>query len=120
MPTLTAAPHRVRRLTAALYRFGSARLRRVGVGETHPDWQKRAEICEYCPMRAIRCGVSYCGKPFLQLIDRDPSIDGCGCPFHDKAKSPSEHCPIDRRGQPARHSASDCSCKWCNLRSGQF
>jgi len=117
MPTLTAAPKRLHRVTAALYRFGSARLRRLGVVDIHSDWQQRAAICEFCPMRVIRCGVSYCGKPFLQLIDREPAVDGCGCPCRDKAKSPGEHCPIDGRGRPAHHSDGDCSCKWCRLGS---
>jgi hypothetical protein len=64
-------------------------------------------------MRVVQHGESYCGKPFLQLLDRDPAIDGCGCPTHDKAKSPDEHCPVTARFEPSLSSKAGCNCKWC-------
>jgi hypothetical protein len=100
-------------LATAFSRFFSAQLRRVGFRRDYPGWHRRAAICEQCPMRVIRCGVSYCGKPFLQQIDRDPATEGCGCPCWDKAKTPDEHCPIDSRNQPAQTHDGNCSCKWC-------
>jgi hypothetical protein len=90
----------------------SARLRQIGVGATAGNWSARAAICETCPMRVVSRGVSYCGTPFLRMIDRDPVLDGCGCPTRDKAKSPDEHCPVDNRFQsPSR--GPKCNCKWC-------
>jgi len=97
----------------ALRRFAMSRLRRMGLRSIHPDWQQRAAVCELCPMRVIRCGVSYCGNPFLEQIDRDPTTDGCGCPCREKAQAPAEHCPIDSRHQAARRGQTCCSCKWC-------
>jgi hypothetical protein len=91
----------------------SARIRRMGIGATAVDWTSRAAICETCPMRVIRRGVSYCGTPFLQNIDRDPVIHGCGCPTRDKAKSPDEHCPVDRHFKLAVLTGDRCSCQWC-------
>ena len=45
--------------------------------------------------------LSVDGLDLLAQIDRDPVIDGCGCPTIDKAKSPEEHCPLNARHQPA-------------------
>ena len=73
----------------------------------------RAEICERCPLRVVQCGKSYCGKPYLQQIDRDPAVDGCGCPCRAKAKDPAEHCPLSTRHHPATKTATGCDCKWC-------
>ena len=77
------------------------------------DWAQRARICETCSMRRIVRGVSYCGRPFLQQVQRDHAEDGCGCPCHDKARDPSEHCPIDERHRPATRQDGACTCKWC-------
>jgi hypothetical protein len=84
----------------------------MGLLPSRVDWMARAEICERCPLRAKEKGISYCGRPFLQQIDRDPVIDGCGCPTIAKAKDPSEHCPVNARHQPASR-GSGCNCKWC-------
>jgi len=102
-------------LSRAAAKAASARWRSVGLSRVHPDWARRASTCETCPLRVVRRGVSYCGRPFLSQIDRDPVMDGCGCPTIDKAKSPEEHCPLDARHQPATANigAALCSCKWC-------
>lgn len=97
----------------ALGRFCAARLRQLGLASIYPHWQARAALCEKCPLCVVRCGVSYCGTPLLLQIDRDPIVDGCGCPCHDKAKSPSEHCPIDSSHRAAETTNGQCSCKWC-------
>jgi hypothetical protein len=102
-----------RQILEALARFATAQMRRLGIGAISPHWQARAAVCEQCPMRVLRCGVSYCGKPFLQMVNRDPALDGCGCPCHDKAKSPSEHCPIDPSHRAATTDGGHCTCKWC-------
>jgi hypothetical protein len=88
------------------------------MGATAPNWADRAAVCERCPLRVIRGGISYCGTPFLEQIDRTDSADGCGCPTGAKAKDPAEHCPLDARHQPARTQDSRCTCKWCALASG--
>ena len=64
-------------------------------------------------LRVIQCGRSYCGKPFLQLPNRDDAVDGCGCPTIAKAKDGNEHCPIDVRHQPCKEVDGSCNCKWC-------
>jgi len=92
----------------------SARLRRLGISSTAPQWADRAAICETCPMCVVRRGVSYCGTPFLQLIDRDPTVDGCGCPTRDKARSPQEHCPVDRNFKLPVMMGDRCTCRWCD------
>src|SRR5262249_7210685 len=67
-------------LSRAAAKAAGARLRRLGALATHPDWSARAVVCERCPVRVVRAGVSYCGKPFLNRFgdneDRDPA-DGC-------------------------------------------
>jgi hypothetical protein len=121
MATLAGPSSPLRPLIQAIWNYLNARLRNLGFRRISPSWQARAAICESCHLRVVRCGISYCGNPLLQQIDRDPTIDGCGCPCRDKAKSPDEHCPIDSHHQPARFDRtsdassdkSECSCKWC-------
>jgi hypothetical protein len=116
MATLAKTSRNLRDLLHAGVNFTVARLQTIGWLRSAVDWENRAKTCERCHLRVIRCGVSYCGQPFLKQIDRDEAVDGCGCPCRDKAKSRSEHCPIDHRQQPAQKSAGGCSCKWCNPR----
>lgn len=113
MIAISTRPSLSATLIRALYKFGGSIVRNYRMAPTHPDWAARAEACERCPLRVIQCGRSYCGKPFLQKVDRDPVVDGCGCPTHAKAKDPTEHCPIDRRMFPAQKNESTCSCRWC-------
>lgn len=101
-------------LSRAAAKAAGARLRRLGLLREARDWAERAVICESCPMRRVVNGTSYCGRPFLQNIDRDPSEDGCGCPTREKARRPDEHCPLDWSNHPARLEAEGCNCKWCN------
>ena len=91
----------------------AARLRRTGALTTRPDWPALAAVCERCPLLVVQRGVSYCGTPYLRQIGRDPATDGCGCPTHDKAKRPGEHCPVTVRHQPAEGVGRACTCKWC-------
>jgi hypothetical protein len=102
-------------LSRAAAKATSARLRRLGARAVAPDWAARAVLCERCPLRVVRDGVSYCGQPFLRQIDRDPAADGCGCPTREKARSPSEHCPLDAAHRPAVRRAGRCNCKWCGI-----
>jgi hypothetical protein len=102
-------------LSRAAAKAASAKLRRLSVLPVKQDWAARAAVCERCHMRVLHRGVSYCGQPLLRQIDRDPAIDGCGCPTREKAKDPKEHCPIDSRNQPAHPISPPCSCKWCSL-----
>jgi hypothetical protein len=103
-----------RSISTAMAKAASSKLRQIGAAKTAVNWTMRAEICERCPLRVVRRGVSYCGTPFLQKIDRDPVIDGCGCPTRDKAQAPEEHCPL-----PASFHApvveGRCGCKWCAI-----
>ena len=101
-------------LGRAAAKSAAARMRRMGLLREAIDWARRAAICESCFMRHVRDGVSYCGRPFLQQIDREPAEDGCGCPVREKAKSPQEHCPLDWRNRPAKALPEGCTCKWCN------
>ena len=102
-----------RSISVAMAKGAAARLRRTGVLATRPDWADRAAVCERCPLLVIRGGVSHCGTPFLQLLHRDPAVDGCGCPTRDKAKRPGEHCPVTPAHLPAGRASGQCSCKWC-------
>jgi len=77
------------------------------------DWQTRAAVCERCHLRHVKCGISYCGRPLVNLPFRDEAVDGCGCPCREKAKRPGEHCPIDAHALAAHRDQSGCSCKWC-------
>ncbi|MGD0767725.1 MAG: hypothetical protein ABSB42_05960 [Tepidisphaeraceae bacterium] len=119
MATSATATGVTRYFLEALGKFATARLRRVGALRVYPQWEARAAVCERCPLRVIRYGVSYCGTPLLRQIDRDPAIDGCGCPCHDKAKSAQEHCPIDGHHQAAVRHNGECSCKWCAAKNSK-
>jgi len=100
-------------ITRATTKAAAARFRSLGMLKVSVNWQARAEICERCPMRIIQCGRSYCGKPYLQLPNRDESVDGCGCPTIAKAKDAAEHCPIDPRHRASATLDGTCNCKWC-------
>ena len=102
-------------LTRAAAKSTAARLRRAGMLPTRVNWSRRAIACERCPLRVIRKNVSYCGTPFLQMPYRDPATQGCGCPTHDKAKSPTEHCPLTASHLPASTTLTSCDCKWCKI-----
>ncbi len=115
MACFTCPTNSFRSISRAMAKGASARLRRLGITPTAVAWTSRAAACETCSMRVLRRGVSYCGTPFLQLIDRDPAVDGCGCPTRDKAKSADEHCPVDRHFRPAVMAGEKCSCRWCAL-----
>ena len=102
-------------LSRAAAKSAASRLRRLGVLPTRVDWAARAAACERCPLRVLSGGVSYCGTPFLRQPDRDPALDGCGCPTVAKAKDPAEHCPVDRRHRASTRAADGvCTCKWCS------
>lgn len=114
MAVAISSPTRiVVRLVHASVNALRAKARDLGAGGVHPQWPARMEMCERCPMRVVQCGKSYCGKPFLQLIEREEHTDGCGCPTREKARDPSEHCPRDTHFEPARTSKTSCNCVWC-------
>ena len=113
MSVLTCCTEGFRSLSRAAAKAAKARLRAMGLGANAPDWQRRAETCERCPLRVVRHNVSYCGRPLLERVDRDVETEGCGCPTHAKAKSPDEHCPLDRANRAALVIAGNCNCKWC-------
>jgi hypothetical protein len=113
MLTLAGCCSTLANLSRAAAKSAAAKLRRIGAAPVHPRWTQRAAICEFCPLRVVRSGKSFCGNPLLQQIHREPALDGCGCPTHDKARSPDEHCPIDEHHQPSRQLGGACSCKWC-------
>ena len=100
-------------LARAAGKAATSKLRLVGAVAEAEDWPVKAAVCERCPLRVVQCNVSYCGRPLLKQVVRDPVQHGCGCPTRAKAKDPSEHCPIT-----ARHEAStgdaNCQCKWCD------
>ena len=102
-------------ISRAAAKAGASRLRRLGLLPVRVDWVTRATVCERCPMRVVKCGVSYCGTPFLRMPLRDPVVDGCGCPTREKARDPEEHCPIDVRHEAAATTDGACTCKWCTL-----
>ncbi len=106
-------PSSFRAISVAVAKGAAARLRGTGALATAADWADRAAACERCPLLVVRSGVSYCGTPFLRLVNRDPAVDGCGCPTRDKARSPREHCPVTDRHLPAGTASGQCSCKWC-------
>jgi hypothetical protein len=111
--TLGSRPGVFAALSRAAAKSAAAKLRGLGVMRIRADWSARATVCERCPLRVISGSTSYCGTPFLDMIDRRPAIDGCGCPTIAKAKDPQEHCPLNLRNQPATRSGGDCDCKWC-------
>ena len=100
-------------LSGAAAKSAASRLRGLGLLPEAVDWARRASLCETCHLRTVRGGVSYCGRPLLRQISRDPAVDGCGCPTRAKAKSPDEHCPLDRGNRPAVQEGARCTCKWC-------
>ena len=112
MACSTCHSNAFRSITHAMAKAAGAKWRAMGAGATATDWNVRAEVCERCPMRIVHRNTSYCGRPFLNQIDRDPGVDGCGCPTIAKAKTPGEHCPLDVRHLPVLDSVP-CSCKWC-------
>jgi hypothetical protein len=75
-------------LGKAAAKSAASRLRRLGLLRQASDWASRASICETCHLRHVYKGASYCGRPFLQQIDRDNAEDGCGCPVREKARAP--------------------------------
>ncbi len=116
MALLTCCTGGFRTLSRAAAKAAKAKLREIGLDATAPDWADRAAECERCPLRVIRANISYCGRPLLERVDRDVANDGCGCPTGAKAKSPEEHCPLDRTHQAARRlTDGSCTCKWCSL-----
>jgi hypothetical protein len=104
-----------RALSKAAVRSASARMRSMGLLPARVNWTARATLCATCPLMVVHRGTSYCGRPFLQKVDRDPAIDGCGCPIRAKAQDPDEHCPITLRHLPASQDGEWCNCKWCSL-----
>ena len=105
----------LRDLSRAVVQSMAGKMREAGLLPVQVDWASRATVCERCPLRVIRCGVSYCGKPFLNQVSRQPDIDGCGCPTRVKAKSPSEHCPLNSHHRAATSTGKTCDCKWCSV-----
>src|SRR5688572_25449731 len=106
-----------KRMGLAAAKATKAKLRGLGALSVDPEWSRRAAICETCPMRIVRRGISYCGRPLLEQPVRDLAIDGCGCPTIAKAKSPEEHCPLTVRNELVDLEAATCKCKWCHDRS---
>lgn len=103
------------RLSRAAAKAAGDRLRQMGLLGVRINWAARAEACERCPLRVVHRNISYCGRPFLEKVDRDDALDGCGCPTLAKARDPAEHCPLDPSHRPARRIAGRCTCKWCSL-----
>ena len=113
--TLGSRPGVFAALSRAAAKSAASRLRRMGVLPERVDWASRAAACERCPLRVVSAGVSYCGTPFLKQVDRDPALDGCGCPTVAKAKDPAEHCPVTvRHAGATRDATRGCDCKWCS------
>jgi hypothetical protein len=106
-------------LSRAAAKHASSRLRQMGLLQEQADWVTRASICERCPLRVIHKKASYCGRPFLQQVERDPTVDGCGCPIRAKAADPAEHCPLTPRHLPAALADGRCNCKWCSASPAQ-
>src|SRR5580704_2329330 len=104
-----------REMSQAAAKMAAARFRMLGAAPEYRDWATRAGKCEQCPLRVLRNGVAYCGKPFLSQVLRDPT-DGCGCPVTHKAKDPEEHCPLDSSHRPAVRIGGICTCKWCQVK----
>ena len=113
MSCWTCSPTVFRDLSRAMAKSAAAKLRTMKALPMAENWTLRAAACERCPLHRVYGSTTYCGKPFLRQIDRDPAVDGCGCPTREKAKSPAEHCPIDARNHPAVQGHGTCNCKWC-------
>src|ERR1700722_1668256 len=109
MACFTCGSNSFRWISSAMAKAASARWREISGGKVAVGWAQREEICARCPMQVISRGVSYCGTPFLRKMDREPEVDGCGCPTRAKAKSPGEHCPVDARYRLAV-AGEVCSC----------
>ncbi len=112
MPGLCCRSSAFAVLSRAAAKSASSRLRRMGLLPIRHDWAARAGVCETCPLRVIHRGATYCGKPLLHQLHRDP-IDGCGCPISAKSRDPDEHCPVTARHLPAARTDDHCDCKWC-------
>lgn len=100
-------------LSKAAARFALSIVRRAGSTSIHSDWTTRAALCERCHLRVVVGCVSYCGQPMYKKPHRDESVEGCGCPTREKAKSPDEHCPLTTGHLPASQGVAACDCKWC-------
>lgn len=103
------------RLSRAAAKAASAKLRSAGFArQTDPQIQRaRLNFCQTCPLATVTRKGVHCGRPLLQHVARDPSLHGCGCPIAAKSADPTEHCPIDRIGNPATQDHNGCTCKWC-------
>lgn len=112
---ITCCDRSFRALSKAAAKSAGARMRSMGLLPTRVNWVARASLCETCPLRRLHRGTSYCGQPFLDKIDRDPTIDGCGCPTRAKAQDPAEHCPVTSRFGAAHTTSGSCDCRWCAL-----
>jgi len=99
-------------LSRAAAKSASSRMRSMGLLSTRVDWSARTQVCARCPLMVLRNGKSYCGKPFLEKIDRDDVMDGCGCPIQPKAQDPTEHCPLSTSNRKST-TGPNCDCKWC-------
>lgn len=97
-------------LSRAAAKSAAAKLRTAGALHVSVDWRRRLEICKSCPLHTERRGISYCGKPLLEQVRRDP-VEGCGCPVRAKSQNPAEHCPVNATHFTANRSV--CDCKWC-------
>ena len=100
-------------LSRAAAKSAKAKLRATGLMRVHPDVETREAVCRRCPMRQVYGGVSYCGSPLLRKVQRDPVMEGCGCPIADKAADPSEHCPITITFDRPHRAGEACDCRWC-------
>jgi hypothetical protein len=100
-------------LSRAAARNAGARMRSMGLLPAKVDWATRAGVCARCPLLVVRGQTSYCGRPFLEKIDRDAELDGCGCPVRAKAQDPAEHCPLTVANRKSTRVGAACDCKWC-------
>jgi hypothetical protein len=105
-------------LSRAAAKSVAAKLRALHGLPVHSEWAARASVCEKCPIRKVYVGVSYCGSPYLRQPIRSAE-EGCGCPTHDKAKDPGEHCPLNRLLQASSQSGGNCDCKWCRAENAR-
>lgn len=103
------------RLAQAGVKRTTSLFRSVGIGgRDYESWTDRAEVCARCPLVVVKCGKSYCGRPFLSQIAREEPTEGCGCPVTPKAKDPNEHCPRDEHfNARSTDESGTCNCLWC-------